>query len=149
MEETSNRNKDQLDDFDHTHTSAKSGARTFSQILQEIVSHLAEIVRSEIRLARVEVRQDFAKVTKASAFLLIGAVFALYALGFVLLGVMYALAATIAPWLAAVTVGLGVGLLAAILLVVGRTKIKQADLKPDKTIQSVQENVTWMKKQVR
>jgi len=49
----------------------------------------------------------------------------------------------------ALIVAVGVGVIAAIFLHVGRTKMKQIDLKPDNTIRSLQENVTWMKKQVR
>jgi uncharacterized membrane protein YqjE len=139
--------KDEFDDIDKE-TSSKSGARPFSQILQDIVSHLTEIVRSEIRLARVEVRQDFAHITKASTLLVIGAVFALYGFGFLLLGLTYAIATSLAPWLSAVIVGLGLGLSAAIFLVIGRRKMKHAELKPVKTITSVRENVTWMKKRV-
>jgi len=148
MRETSNLSQDQSGDFDREYTSSKSGVRTVSQIFQEILDHLAEIIRSEIRLARVELGQDLAQVANAGVFLVLGAVFALYAFGFVLLGLVYALGSTIAPWLAAVIVGAGVGLIGAILLMVGRAKIKRADLKPDKTIRSVQENVTWMKKQI-
>jgi len=96
-------NNNDFDNFREARLNSKSGsARTFSAILQDIAGHLAEIVRSEIRLARVEMRQDFAQVARASAFLAAGAIFALYALGFVLLGVVYALATSIAPWLAAV-----------------------------------------------
>src|SRR5262245_18911092 len=100
-------------------SSSQSDPRPFSQILQDVVNHLSEIVRSEIRLARVEFRQDIAQITKASMFLVIGAVFALFALGFALLGVMYAIATNLEPWLSAVIVGLGVGLFAAIFLWVG------------------------------
>ena len=64
-------------------------------------------------------------------FVAIGAAFALYALGFILLGVVYALATRMAPWLS-VSVGVGVGIVAAIFVQIGRTKIKQASLKPDK-----------------
>ena len=71
---------------------------------------LAEIVRSEVRLVRVELRQDFAQVANASTFLAIAAVFALFGLGFILLGVMYALGTSIALWLSAVIVGVGAGL---------------------------------------
>jgi membrane protein len=142
-------NNNDFDNFRDARLNSKSGsARGFSAILQEIAGHLAEIVRSEIRLARVEMRQDFTQVARASVFLAAGAIFALYALGFVLLGVVYALATSIAPWLAAVIVGGAVGLVATILLMVGRTKLRQADLRPDETIRSVQENITWMKKQV-
>ena len=141
-------NNNDFDNFRENRPFSKSSNRTFSEILQEMAGHLAEIVRSEIRLARVEMRQDFAQFARASVFLGAGAIFALYALGFVLLGVVYALATSIAPWLAAVIVGGVVGLVATILLTVGRTKLRQADLRPDKTIRSVQENITWIKKQV-
>jgi len=142
-------NSEEFDEFHNTQASAKSRSRPFSQILQEIINHLAEIVRSEVHLARVEIRQDGAKFAKAGVFLAIGAVFALYALGFLLLGAVYALETNLAPWISAIIVGVAAGLIGTILLLVGRTKVKQADLMPDKTIASVRENVTWMKKQVR
>jgi len=149
MRETSNMNKNGFDDSGHTHAPSKSGARSFSEIFQEILNHLAEIVRSEIRLARAEVKSDLESVTRAGVFLVIGAVFALYALGFILLGVVYALGTSLAPWLSAVIVGAGAGLFAATFLIVGRAKLKRTDLKPDQTIRSVQENVTWMTKQTK
>jgi Putative Actinobacterial Holin-X, holin superfamily III len=149
MKEGSNVNKDRLDDFGGTRASPKSDDRPFSRIVQEIVTHLTEIVRSEIQLAREEVRADIAQAARASVFIAIGAVFGLYAFGFVLLGVVYALGTRVTPWLSALIVAVGVGVISAIFLQIGRSKMKQADLTPDKTIRSLQENVTWMKKQVR
>lgn len=149
MKDRSNINNDEFDASDETRASSKSGGRSFSQILQEIINHVTEIVRSELRLARVEVEEDVTQVTKASVFFVIGAVFAFQALGFVLLGLVYALGSSIPLWLSAVIVGAGAGVIAAILLSVGRTKIRLASLKPDKTIRSLQENVIWMKKQTR
>jgi uncharacterized membrane protein YqjE len=70
------------------------GARSFPRILHDIANHFAEIVRSEVRLGRLEVRQDLEQVAKASALLGIAAIFALYGLGFILLGVIYALGMT-------------------------------------------------------
>jgi uncharacterized membrane protein YqjE len=147
MKEGSNINKDQLDAFAGRASSNQD--RPLSRILQETVAHLTEIIRSEIQLARVEVRADIAQVAKACVFVAVGAVFGLYALGFALLGVVYALATRVTPWLSALIVAVGMGVIAAIFLLVGRTKMKQVDLKPDNTIRSLQENVTWMKKQVR
>jgi uncharacterized membrane protein YqjE len=138
-----------FDDSDDAPASSKSGGRPFSRIFQDIMSHVTEIIRSEVRLARVEVRDDLKQVSNAGVFLVIGAVFALYALGFILLGAVSALETTMAPWLAAVIVGVGAAVVALIFVQVGRTKLKQASLKPDKTIQSLQENVTWMKKQTK
>jgi Putative Actinobacterial Holin-X, holin superfamily III len=44
-------------------------------------------------------------------------------------------------------VGGVVAILAAIFFVIGQKKVKLGSLRPDKTIQSLQENVTWLKKQ--
>jgi len=140
---------DGRDVFNETRASSKAGGGSFSQILQEIVNHVTEIIRSEVRLLRAEVRQDVTQVAKASVFLVIGAVLAFYGLGFVLLGLVYALGRTTPLWLSAGIVGVGAAGIAAVFLWIGRTKIKQASLKPDKTIRSIQENVTWMKKQTR
>jgi hypothetical protein len=126
-----------------------SGGRSFSQILQEIVRHFTEIIRSEVQLARAEVREDVTQVSKSVVYFLVGAVFAFQALGFILLGLVYALATTMALWLSALVVGAGAGAIAAILLSVGRKKLKQTSLVPDKTIRSLQENVTWMKRQTK
>ena len=146
MKERSNINKEKSDVFGSTRTSSKSDDRPFSQIVQDILAHLTEIVRSEVQLARTEVRADIAQVARAGVFVAIGAVFGLYALGFILLSVVHALETRLSPGLSALIVGIGVGVIAAIFLSVGRSKMKRADLKPDKTIRSLQENVTWMKK---
>ena len=134
---------------DQSNIDFDSGGRPFSQILQEIVHHISEIVRSEVRLAREEVREDVTQVSKSAVYFVIGAVFAFHALGFILLGLVYALGTTMALWLSALVVGAGAGVIAATLLSVGRRKLKQTSLMPDKTIRSLKENVTWMKGQTK
>ena len=149
MKDRSNISHDSFDDLDEKRAFSKSGGRSFSQIFQEILTHTTEIIRSEVRLARVEVREDITQASKASVYLVIGAVFAFHALGFILLGAVYALGTRLALWLSAVIVGVTAAVVAAAFLQVGRTKIKQTSLKPDKTLRSLQENVTWMKKQAK
>lgn len=149
MKDRSNIDNRDFDAFDETRAPLKPGGSSFSQILQEIVNHVTEIIRSEVRLLRAEVRQDVTQLTRASVLVAVGAVFAFYAMGFVLLGLFYAIGSRAPLWLSAVIVGLGAAVIAALLVWIGRTKIKQASLKPDKTIHSLQENVTWMKKQTR
>jgi uncharacterized membrane protein YqjE len=149
MKDRSNITSDEFGAFDQTRASSQSGGRSVSQILQEIVNHVTEIIRSEVRLARAEVREDVTQITRASVFFVIGGVFAFHALGFVLLGLVYALGTRMPLWLSAVIVAISAAVIAVVFLLVGRTKIKQTSLKPDKTIHSLQENVTWMKKQTR
>jgi uncharacterized membrane protein YqjE len=148
-EEMKERVNTHRDSFDDAQASSKSADRTFSGILQEIVNHLTEIIRSELRLARTEVRQDVTQVAKAGVFFMIGAVFGLYTLGLILLAAVYGLGTVMAPWLSALIVGAAAGLAAVIFFQIGRRKISLTSLKPDETIQSLQENVTWMKKQTK
>jgi hypothetical protein len=53
---------------------------------------------------------------------------------------------TVPLWASALIVGIGMGLIATVFLFVGRRKMKLASLRPDETIESLQENVTWLKK---
>ena len=123
--------------------------RSIKHILQDIVNHVSDIIRSEFHLARTEVRQDLTHYGKASTLIGIAGVLALYAVGFVLLSAVYVLQAVMAPWLAAVLVGVTVGIVAAILYSTGRKKLKQASLRPDETIKTLEDNVTWFKRQTK
>jgi len=143
------KDNDVYEALDDKEFAPKADSRPFSRILQDVVDHLTEIIRSELRLAHAEVREDVAQVSRAGIFLAIGGAFALCALGFVLLGAVYALGTRLEPWVSAVLVGVAAGVIGAILLMVGRSRIKQASLKPDTTIRSLQENVTWLKKQAK
>ena len=69
----------------------------------------------------------------------------MYAVGFLLLALVYALAQTIPPWLAALLVALATGTASAILVAAGRKRMKQIDPKPRKTIQSAKETIQWAK----
>jgi len=123
--------------------------RSIKQILQDIVNHVSDIIRSEVQLARTEVRQDLTHYGKASTLIGIAAVLMFYTLGFLLLGAVYALQTVMASWLAAILVGVFVGIVAALLYITGRKKLKQASLRPDKTIKTLEDNVTWFKRQTR
>jgi uncharacterized membrane protein YqjE len=141
--------KNSFAELEDVEDSARYGRRPISGILHEIGNHLTEIVRSEVRLARAEIRQDVTDVARASLFLTVSAVFGLYAFGLFLLAIVYGLQEIWPPWASALSVGCGVGIVAATFLLIGRKKMKLASLRPDKTIQTLEENVKWLKKQTR
>lgn len=134
---------------EETHASSKSSVRPIASILQEVLAQLTEIIRSEIRLASVEIREDVTKVARAGIFLVVSAVLALYAFGFILFAGVYALARIAPLWASALIVGVVIGVIATGFLFVGRRKMKLASLRPDATIESFQENVTWLKKHTK
>ena len=124
-------------------------SRSITQIFQEIVNRVSEIIRSEVRLARAEIREDLGDYARAGRYLVVAGLLACFALGFVLLGVVFALAAVLDAWLAAVLVGVLVGIVGAVTFAVGRKRMKLASLKPDKTLQTLEDNISWFKKQTR
>jgi putative copper export protein len=123
--------------------------RPFSQILQDIVANLQEIIRLEVRLAKAELREDARRGVSAFSIAVVGAVLGMYAVGLLLLALVYGLSNVVPAWLAALLVGVVVGVVAAVFLGVGARRVRRLDLKPERTIQSVKENVKWAKDQTR
>lgn len=123
--------------------------RSVPEVLQDIVANLQEIIRSEFRLATTEIKEEGARTFKTVATFGAGIVFAIYALGFLLLTIVYALNTVVAPWLAALLVTVLVGLPGIVFINLGRERLKQVNLMPDKTIASVKENVQWAKNQIK
>jgi Putative Actinobacterial Holin-X, holin superfamily III len=119
--------------------------RTFPEVLQDIAGNLQEIVRSEFRLAKTEVREAADRAARPTAIFMSGLVAGLYGTGFLLLACIYGLATVMAAWLAALVVGGSLAITAAILLVSGSKRLKGLSNPVHKTVASVEENVQWTK----
>jgi uncharacterized membrane protein YqjE len=128
---------------------ASTTERPITAILHDIVSDIQEIIRSEIRLAKVELGEQAGKAGKAAGMLAAGGIIGLYALGFLLLACVYALAIVLPSWAAALIVCVICASIAGALMVIGRKRIKQVQAKPDRTIANVKENLQWAKNQSR
>jgi hypothetical protein len=120
--------------------------RPMSRIIEDILSHLAEIIRAELRLVQTELRQDLREVSSIGVYAAIAGVLGLYAFGFIMLGVVYALSFVLPMWLAAASVGFGLGVIALILAGVGWNRMKRVNLKPERTIRTMEENIAWFKR---
>ncbi len=120
---------------------------TFTQLFQDAFSSIREIIRSEVRLAKTETTEQISQAGRAGAILGGGIVLTLYALGLALLAGVTALSLLVATWLAFLLVAVVVGIGAAFLIGSGRRKLQQVDLKPQKTITTVKENLQWAKQQ--
>src|SRR5690349_16977620 len=104
---------------------AQEGERSFTNVLENVVGDIQGIIRAEVRLAKAEVREETAKAGRAAGMLGAGAVLALYAGGLLLLTALFALETALAPWLAALILTALVGIIAAVLVSVGRKRVKQ------------------------
>jgi len=123
--------------------------RSIPDVLKDIAGNLQQIIRAEVRLAKVEVREEVAKVKRASIMMAIGGVFAAMGLGFVLVGAMYLLAKVVEPWQAAAIVALATAAIGGALVAIGASQLGQVEMPPPRTITSVQENIQWAKAQAK
>jgi uncharacterized membrane protein YqjE len=103
--------------------------RPVRRILQDIVGNLQDIIRLEVRLAKAELKQDATRVLRALGLAAVGVVFAIYAGGLLLLALVQGLSDRMPPWLAALAVGAGVGVVAAVCLAAGLQRMARLDLK--------------------
>jgi len=135
---------------DHAATSAGDSrldsGRSISQILQEIVSRVGEIIRSEVKLATIEIKQDLSERARAATFLAAASVLIVLALGFLLLGAVYGLSLAMPSWAAALVVGVTVAIVGGILFYVGQARMKVSP-KLEMTTQTAEDNIRWLKNQ--
>jgi hypothetical protein len=129
-----------------TEETYRPSGRPISQIVEDMLSHLAEIVRAELRLVQTESRQDLRRAGNAGVYLAIAGVCGMLGVGFLLLGAVYGLALVMPLWLAAVSVGLGVSITGLALLGIGLQRMKDVNLTPERTIQTLEDNFAWIKK---
>jgi uncharacterized membrane protein YqjE len=123
--------------------------RSVPEVLQDIVGNLQEIVRSEFRLAKTELKEEAAKAAKPAATFGVGLVMGFYGIGFLLLASVYGLSRVMAGWLAALLVGMILAIVAIALLSSSGKKLKRVNPTPNKTIQSIEENVQWAKHPIK
>ena len=115
------------------------------QLAAEVAKDLSTLVRQEIALARAELQQE-AKTAGVAAGALGGAGFAGYfVLVFLSLGLMWGLDAWMPLGWAAVLVAGVWAVIAAVLAALGRSRLRKFNPKPERTIETVKEDVQWAK----
>lgn len=126
-------------------TGSRTSDASPGQLASEVAKDVSTLVRQEVALAKAELQQE-AKTAGVAAGALGGAGFAGYfVLVFLSLAAMYALDSVMPTGWAALIVAAVWGIVAAALAVVGRKKLKDFNPKPERTIETVKEDVQWAK----
>jgi hypothetical protein len=115
------------------------------QLAAEVAKDMSTLVRQEIALAKTELQQE-AKTAGTAVGAFGGAGFAGYfVLVFLSLAGMYGLDAVMPiGWAALIVAGVW-AVIAAVLALIGRSRIKAFSPKPERTIETVKEDVQWAK----
>lgn len=122
--------------------------RSIGDILRDIAGSLQSIIRSELRLAKIEMTDSARRARSSAISFSIGGFLGLYAVGFLLLAAMFALEVVLPAWLAALIIGALLAIGAGAGLSAGRARWKTVH-PPEKTIQTVKEDLLWTKEQAR
>ena len=117
--------------------------RSMADVLGDIAGNLQHIVRAEVRLAKAELREDVAMARRSGILIAAGACAGIFAVGFMLAALAYALATVMTPALAALVVAGLAGVTAAICIIAGKNQLKNIGL--PKTAATIQENIQWAK----
>jgi uncharacterized membrane protein YqjE len=123
--------------------------RSVARVLQDIVGDVQDIVRSEVALAKTEIREGLIKTRAAALLMAIGALGAVYCIAFLMLGILYSLTPIMPAWAAAFCVATGAGVLTGVFILAGMKRLKAISVAVPKTVASVKENVEWAKQQVK
>jgi uncharacterized membrane protein YqjE len=119
------------------------------EILRNIVQDLQYLVHSEMRLAKVEVTEQVDRARKAAGFLGAAAVIGLLA-GMCFVTTCVALLALLLPvWGAGLIVTLLLAAAGGWMYVRGREKMRRFRPVPEQTLQSMKDNVAWVKQRSR
>ena len=117
-------------------------------LITGVIKDLQDLVRAEIRLAKTEVKEDATAAGKGIAFIAAGAFIGLVGFIFLMLAATYLLGRYVRDWVAAGIVAVALLLLAAILALSGRSKLRAGSLKPEQTIETLKEDQAWAKQQI-
>lgn len=121
--------------------------RSFAVVLQDIMRNVQEIIRAEVRLAKAEIREEASKAFSSMVWVMVGAVCAVFALTFLLWTAVYALGLVWPMWAATLAVGAVLGIAGAVFLTSGISRMKQVNPTPERTVETIKENVAWVKQQ--
>jgi uncharacterized membrane protein YqjE len=111
--------------------------RPISEILEDIVRNVQEIVRYELRLAKVELRRDTQQVLNSTLWMGIGAVCGLLSAGVLVAAIVAALAMVLPVWGAALVVAIALAIIAAVLVKVGTRRFATVQVPLAQTMESL------------
>ncbi|CAN5182322.1 phage holin family protein [soil metagenome] len=122
--------------------------RSLGDLFTELANETGTLVRQEVALAQAELTQKATKVGKNIGYLVVGGAVAYAALLALLTALIIGLGTLIGYGFSALVIGIIVAIAAGILIMSAINTLKNTDVTPQQTIETVKEDVKWLKDQV-
>jgi uncharacterized membrane protein YqjE len=124
--------------------------RSTGELVKDLSEQASTLVRQEVELAKAEMAEKGKKAGAGLGMLAGAAVAALLMLGALTAFLVLALDEGMDTWLAALLVTVLWGVVAGALALVGRGKLREMGTPvPEKTVESVKEDIEWLKHPTR
>ena len=126
-------------------TSVGEGRESFGELLGQLANNSAALVRDEIALAKQEMSEKVSSFRSGVVTTAIGGVVALLGVLALIAAAIIGLAHYMDAGLAALIVGGVLALIGGITAMVGIGRLKRTSLKPEQTIETLEEDKEWLK----
>jgi uncharacterized membrane protein YqjE len=118
---------------------------SIGQLVNDVAAGVSSLVRAEIALAKLELKQEAAKAVAGVAGLLVAAVAGLMIVPLLSLAAVYALSTVMAGYWAALIVAGAWALVAALAGLFGALRLRKVKPVPTQAIEAVKEDVRWVR----
>ena len=122
--------------------------RPLGELFSDLVNETTTLVRNEVALARVEFTQKATIVGRNVGSLVVGGAIGYASLLAFCAAVILLLDRWMPAWLAALIVGVIVAVVSWVLISKAITTLRNTDLTPHETVESVKEDAQWIKDQI-
>jgi hypothetical protein len=119
------------------------------RLMGQVAGDVGSLVKKEVQLARQEITEGISARVKAVAAFGVVAIFGLFVVGFLGAALAAGLAEVMATWLALLIVAGIFVALAVVAGAIGALRLKRPSLKPERTKETIKEDVEWARAQLR
>jgi hypothetical protein len=122
--------------------------RSIPELTKDMASHLGDMFRNELKLARVEATEGIKSLSGAVGMIAAGAVVGVAALTLALFAVAYALSSVMPMWGAAAVVAILASILAWMMVMGGQKALKPDELSLSRTREQVSRDLKTISERV-
>jgi hypothetical protein len=123
--------------------------RSFGSLFSDLARDFSLLIRQEIGLAKAELIGGLTSLGAGAAMLAAGGLVAFAGFLVLLAAAVLGLMHVVAPWLAAVIVGVVTLIVGAALAWMGKSRLSAESLVPRRTIRSIKDDTEWAREQMR
>jgi uncharacterized membrane protein YqjE len=123
--------------------------QSLGDLFGNLTSDLSELVRSEMELARVEIREEAAKAGRAAGLLGAGGLIAYLGVGLMAMAAAWGLAEVVDAGWAFLIVGVVIATIGVVLVMKGRDQLGDVQPVPEETVETLKEDAQWARARVK